>query len=221
MMVKMKYQKIMIIGSVMIVALLSSALYFQYMNPVYRFEGVEISEYEGQNLSSINAFRENSITGPQYIDNASYRLMISGLVANPLELTYDQVISQHPLYQKVVTLHCVEGWDVTILWDGVLVADLLTEARADAGATTVIFYAADGYSTSLPLAYIRQQDILMAYKMNGVILPPERGFPFQLVAESKLGYKWIKWITRIDVSNDSNYRGYWESRGYSNNATLP
>jgi DMSO/TMAO reductase YedYZ molybdopterin-dependent catalytic subunit len=221
MMVKMKYQKIMIMGGVMIVVLLSSALYFQYMNPVYRFEGVEISEYEGQNLSSINMFRENSITGPQYIDNASYRLTISGLVTNPLELTYDQVTTQYTLYQKVVTLHCVEGWEVTILWEGVLIADLLTEARVNAGATTVIFYAADGYSTSLPLAYIRQQDILMAYKMNGVVLPPERGFPFQLVAESKLGYKWIKWITRIDVSNDSNYRGYWERRGYSNNATIP
>jgi DMSO/TMAO reductase YedYZ molybdopterin-dependent catalytic subunit len=57
--------------------------------------------------------------------------------------------------------------------------------------------------------------------MNGLVLPPERGFPFQLVAESKYGYKWIKWITKIEVSNDSSYLGYWESRGFSNNADLP
>ena len=63
-------------------------------------------------------------------------------------------------------------------------------------------------------------DIIMAYKMNGVDLPAERGFPFQLVAESKWGYKWIKWITDIELSGDENYRGYWESRGYSNSADL-
>jgi len=60
----------------------------------------------------------------------------------------------------------------------------------------------------------------MAYKMNDLTLPPERGFPFQLVAEKKWGYKWIKWITKIELSDDEEYRGYWESRGYSNEADL-
>jgi DMSO/TMAO reductase YedYZ molybdopterin-dependent catalytic subunit len=56
--------------------------------------------------------------------------------------------------------------------------------------------------------------------MNEAVIPTERGFPFQLVAESKWGYKWIKWITRIELSDDVNYRGYWESRGYSNEGDL-
>jgi DMSO/TMAO reductase YedYZ molybdopterin-dependent catalytic subunit len=99
--------------------------------------------------------------------------------------------------------------------------DLLEEAGYDRSAQVVIFYAQDGYSTSLPLSYIIENNILLAYKMNGVVLPPERGFPFQLVAESKYGYKWIKWVTRIEVSNDTNFRGYWESRGFSNEANLP
>jgi DMSO/TMAO reductase YedYZ molybdopterin-dependent catalytic subunit len=115
----------------------------------------------------------------------------------------------------------VEGWDITILWEGVLVKDLLQEAGYNSSSNVVIFYAQDGYSTSLPLSYIINDNILIAYKMNGVVLPPQRGFPFQLVAESKYGYKWIKWITRIEVSNDVNYRGYWESRGFSNDADLP
>ena len=62
---------------------------------------------------------------------------------------------------------------------------------------------------------------MIAYKMNGVVLPPERGFPFQLVAESKYGYKWIKWRTAIEVSNNTDYLGFWESRGFDTNATLP
>jgi DMSO/TMAO reductase YedYZ molybdopterin-dependent catalytic subunit len=56
--------------------------------------------------------------------------------------------------------------------------------------------------------------------MNNITLPAERGFPFQLVAESKWGYKWIKWVTEIELSDNLNYKGYWESRGYSNNGNL-
>ena len=180
----------------------------------------EVREYEGVDLSSINAFRENSIKGPQEIDVESYTLRITGLVMNSTSYTYDEVLNRHQNYKKVVTLDCVEGWSVTILWEGLLVRDLLAEAKPLANAEVVIFHAYDGYTTSLPVDYIVDNDILMAYKMNGVILPPERGFPFQLVAESKWGYKWIKWITEIELSDDANYRGYWESRGYSNSADL-
>ena len=54
--------------------------------------------------------------------------------------------------------------------------------------------------------------------MNGQEIPPERGFPFQVVAEDRFGYKWAKWVTGIEVSDDENYRGYWEQRGYDNDA---
>ncbi len=181
---------------------------------------VEIREYEGEDLSSINSFRENSIRGPQHVDIDSYRLEVAGLVESPRSYTYDEVINTYPSYRKVVTLNCVEGWSVKLLWEGVLVADLLAASGPQPGATVVIFQAYDGYTTSLPLDYITDNSIMMAYKMNEVTLPPERGFPFELVAESKWGYKWIRWITKIELSDDENYRGYWESRGYSNSGDL-
>jgi len=181
---------------------------------------VEIREYEGEDLSSISAFRENSIKGPQYIDAEDYKLNVTGLVNNKIEYTYDEVISNFSIQEKVVTLHCVEGWSVTILWEGVLVKDLIEAAGVDPSATTVIFYAYDGYTTSMPLDYIIDNHIIMAYKMNNVTLPPERGYPFQLVAESKWGYKWIKWITTIELSDNEDYLGYWERVGYSNDADL-
>jgi DMSO/TMAO reductase YedYZ molybdopterin-dependent catalytic subunit len=181
---------------------------------------VEIKEYQGTDLSSITDFRENSIKGPQHIDLESYRLKVDGLVENPLEYTLEEATDNHQSYQKVVTLNCVEGWRVKILWEGVLVKDLIEAAKASPEANTVIFHAYDGYTTSLPLDYITGQDIMLAYKMNGVVLPPERGAPFELVAESKWGYKWIKWVTEIELSDDVNYEGYWESRGYSNDADL-
>jgi DMSO/TMAO reductase YedYZ molybdopterin-dependent catalytic subunit len=114
----------------------------------------------------------------------------------------------------------VEGWSVDILWEGVLLRDLLEEAEYDRGAKVVIFRCADGYSTSLPLGYVIERDILLAHKMNDVVLPEERGYPFQVVAEDKLGYKWAKWVTEIEVSDDADFEGYWEQRGYSNDADI-
>jgi DMSO/TMAO reductase YedYZ molybdopterin-dependent catalytic subunit len=189
-------------------------------NDTIGLAGVEVLEYQGENLSSVNDFRENSIDGPQTIDADSYRLAVSGLVQNQSQYTYDQVIGDHDLYKKVVTLDCVEGWSVNILWEGVLVKDLLNEAGLLPEAKVVIFHAYDGYTTSLPVDYILNNNIIMAYKMNDVVLPAERGFPFHLVAESKWGYKWIKWITEIEVSDDTDYEGYWESRGFSNTGDL-
>jgi DMSO/TMAO reductase YedYZ molybdopterin-dependent catalytic subunit len=205
------------VALVLIAAVVLVAIYF-YSQPK-RLDYVEVSEYQGENLGSINDFRENSIKGPQYVDIENYSLIISGLVNQEKVYTYDEVLDRQN-YEKVVTLNCVEGWSVKILWEGVLLKGLLDEAGTRPEANTVIFYSYDGYSTSLPLDYIIDNNILLAYKMNGLTLPPERGFPFQVVAESKLGYKWAKWITGIELSDDANYTGYWESRGFSNEADV-
>jgi DMSO/TMAO reductase YedYZ molybdopterin-dependent catalytic subunit len=186
----------------------------------FELDEVELSEYQGETLSSIYDFRENSIKGPQYVSREKYSLDVTGLVNNSYNISYDEILNSFNITKKVITLFCVEGWEVKILWEGIKVQDLLEIADVQPDAKTIIFYAYDGYSTSFPIEYITDNDIIMAYKMNNVTIPPERGFPFQLVAESKWGYKWIKWITTIELSDNTNYRGYWESRGYSNNADL-
>jgi DMSO/TMAO reductase YedYZ molybdopterin-dependent catalytic subunit len=212
--------------AILLILLVTAILFIGVMvwwlqaNETNEYEHVEVREYEGQDLSSIKNFRENSIKGPQYVDNETYTLTVTGLVNNEREYTYDEVLDTFPSFKKVVTLHCVEGWKVTILWEGIPLKDLLAKADIKPEATLVIFYAYDGYSTSVPLDYIVNNNIIIAYKMNNVTIPPERGFPFQLVAESKWGYKWIKWITTIELSDNEDYRGYWESRGFPNDADL-
>lgn len=209
------------ITAVVIAAVITGIIYFgPNSDNIEELEGVEVREYQGERLSSVNDFRENSIKGPQYIDIDSYRLSVTGLVTSPEDYGYDEVIENSQRYEKAVRLDCVEGWSVNILWEGVLVRDLVNKAGALPEANTVILHAYDGYTTSFPLAYIMNNDILMAYKMNEITIPPERGYPFQLVAESKWGYKWIKWITEIELSDDTDYRGFWESRGYSNEGDL-
>ena len=181
----------------------------------------EIREYDGQKLSSINDFGYEAINGTQDINISTYTLTITGLVQNETVLTYDEIVNNHTHYLEVATLHCVQGWQVTVLWEGVLVKDLLQQAHYDPNAQVVIFYCQDGYTTSLPMSYIIDNDIMIAYKVNNVTLPRSEGYPFQLVAVGKLGYKWAKWITEIEVSNNTSFRGYWESRGYSNEANWP
>ena len=215
------FQKLIVVSLVvMLLVLVFLAVYFaENQSPIVLYPG-EIRDYQGQNLASIGDVKENAIRGTQYINASTYRLEITGLVNRTVEYTYDQVISSFQKYQKVVTLYCVEGWSAKILWEGFLVNDLLKEAGVNSSAVAAIFYASDGYSTELPLAYITNNNIIIAYKMNGLTIPPERGFPFQLVAESQYGYKWIKWITKIELTDNPNFLGFWESRGYPNNATL-
>ncbi len=212
--------KTLISATAAIAVMLLSWQVYQRYQPV-SLDGVEIREYQGEMLSSVaKDFRENSIKGPQFIERESYRLEVSGLVNNPLSLSYSQLSEGFQDYQKVVTLYCVGGWDAKILWQGLKVEDLFIQAGLNLKANTVIFHAADGYTTSFPIEYLIENKILLAYKMNGVTIPPERGFPLILVAESKWGYKWIKWITKIELSDDINYQGYWESRGYSDSGDL-
>ena len=213
----MNYFKYILMFSIVI--LLFGCSKQESSKPPVELSDVEINEYEGEQLSSLNDFRENSIKGPQHIEINDYELALTGLVDTPQNYKYDQVL-ELPKYTKLVRLNCVEGWSVDILWEGMLLKDLFDKVGVKPEANTVIFYAYDGYSTSLPLDYIIDNDIIMAYKMNDVTVPPERGFPFVLVAEQKWGYKWIKWITKIELSDDKEYKGYWEERGYSNDGDL-
>jgi DMSO/TMAO reductase YedYZ molybdopterin-dependent catalytic subunit len=163
----------------LLIALIIAGIYWQ-STPRMLYPQ-EIREYQGENLSSISDFRENSIKGPQQINETTYSMTITGLVNKTVELSYNDIINGFQKYQKVITLHCVEGWSVKILWEGFLLKDLLNEADIKPETINVILYAYDGYSTSLPLNYILEKNILIAYKMNGLTLPPERGFPFELL----------------------------------------
>ena len=196
-------------------------------SPTFYLYPGEVTQYQSQNLTPVSAFLSElaqhpdvSIMGTQELDESTYRLTVTGLVNNPVEYTYNDVVNDFTSYQNVATLLCVEGWSATGLWQGVPVSDLINEAGVSPNATTLIFVASDGYTTSFPLNYVLQSNMTLAYKMNNVTLPPAAGWPFMLVPQNQYGYKWIRWVTQIDVSNDSSYLGYWESRGYPNNATV-
>ncbi len=210
---------IYVIAVVVVLGLATVFLISHWPRHVTDLSKVEVKEYQGEKLGSISDFRENSIKGVQHIDRQKYKLEVTGLVDQSKSYSYAELLKL-PAYQKVVELNCVEGWSVKALWKGILVKDILKGVSIKPEARTIIFYAADGYSTSFPLEYVLNNNIIMADNLNGVELPPERGFPFQLVAEQKWGYKWIKWITKIELSDNTNYKGFWESAGYNNKGDL-
>jgi DMSO/TMAO reductase YedYZ molybdopterin-dependent catalytic subunit len=178
----------------------------------------EASVFDGKELTPISEQRNNGIKGTQYIDQETYDLSIYGMVDTPVNLSYDQLLA-YPSVSRFVRMDCVEGWGFDAKWTGVTLNTLFNETGVNSSATTVIFYSADGYSTSLELDYLVDNDIMLAYELNDITLPADRGFPLQLVAEDKYGYKWAKWITGIEVTGEP-YKGYWESVGYSNNADV-
>jgi DMSO/TMAO reductase YedYZ molybdopterin-dependent catalytic subunit len=140
------------------------------------------------------------VTGiPQDVDIASYRLKIDGLVSTPLSLTYRQIMD-YPIVTESILLNCpMVFWD-DATWTGVPMDDLLSAAGVNQEATTVTFYALDGYSKKLDLSEVLHGEAFLATRVNGENLPRDHGFPVRLVVKGEDGSKWVKWIERILVS---------------------
>jgi DMSO/TMAO reductase YedYZ molybdopterin-dependent catalytic subunit len=182
---------------------------------------VEATEFQGKRLTPISEQGNNALAGTQSIDRNTYKLTVDGLVDNPLTLTYAQLLA-YSQESWLMDLNCVEGWNFTAKWTGPELNAIFKDAKVKPEAKIAIFHTADvpeGYS-SMDLSYIRDNKIIIAIKLNDITLPPDRGFPFQVVAKSKYGYKWAKWVTRIELSSDINFRGYWEGVGYNNSADI-
>jgi DMSO/TMAO reductase YedYZ molybdopterin-dependent catalytic subunit/predicted lipoprotein with Yx(FWY)xxD motif len=182
---------------------------------------IEATDYLGQKLTPIKQQNNNALSGTQYIDQSTYSLTIDGLVDHPLGLSYTDLM-EYPQESQVTGLYCVDGWNFTAKWTGPSLNDIFTSAGVKPEAKIAIFYTADdpqGY-TSLDLNYIRDNNIIIALKDNDITLSPDRGFPFQVVAMSKYGYKWAKWVTRIELSSNIGFLGYWEMNGYNNGGSI-
>ena len=87
------------------------------------------------------------------------------------------------------------------LWTGVPLRELLREVALRPTARFVVFYSADDLVDSLDLADALHEQTLLAYGMNGQDLPVRHGAPLRLRVERQLGYKSLKYVTRIVVTD--------------------
>jgi DMSO/TMAO reductase YedYZ molybdopterin-dependent catalytic subunit len=202
--------------ALLIVALLAGTLVFALVRGGEQTEELELPEGGTVEVTPNDEMRVRTAEEDPVIDLDTYTLTVTGMVENLLTLNFED-IQALPAEERLVDLPCVEGWTETALWKGTRLAPLLESAGVLEGADNVVFSSPGGYTTSLTLADIAETDPLLAYGSNGEMLPHEQGFPLKLVVPERLGYKWIKWVTTIEVVS-GEYEGYWETRGYSNEA---
>ncbi len=212
----------------LIVFILISALVISVVRstvPKMNTKDVNLSETENviradekAGVTNTGEFFSVSYNGVPEIDIEKYRLTVDGLVEEPLSLSYNELKNLSQRREKE-TLTCVALVSAKGIWEGVPLKTVLEKAGVKNGAIYVVFYAADGYSSAVPLKSAIKDNVVLAMKLNGQILTPKHEFPLRLVYPGYYGYKWVKWINRIEVVN-YEYRGYWESRGYSNEAKI-
>ena len=159
-----------------------------------------------------------SLTEPPNIDADNWELRVNGLVETQANYSYQDILNM-PNTTVTATLKCVEGPYGRAEWKGVRISHILMELGVGPGAKEIIFYGADGFTSSLTLEDAAAEDMLLAYQMNGESLPREQGYPLRVVAPGKAGYKWVMWVYRIEVV-DYDHKGYWESRGWDDDADL-
>jgi DMSO/TMAO reductase YedYZ molybdopterin-dependent catalytic subunit len=161
-----------------------------------------------------------SALGEPGVDLNAYRLEVTGLVDSSFTLTWEEIQNFPSAYTDTMIMYCVEGWEVWGNWKGILIEDLLEKARIQHGAQAIQFGCIDGYTTSLPLSYLLKYGGMLAYEVNGAPLLPRDGFPLRVIAFGKFGYKWAKWVNKVEVISESQL-GFWEMRGYTDQANVP
>ena len=134
----------------------------------------------------------------QLVDINTYRLKISGLVNNPLELSFEDLRCM-PKITVTALLICPFVFEDESTWSGVPITHLFKLAEIKEGASKVTFISVDGYRASISLEEALLQDNFVAYEMLGQPLPILHGFPVRAVLPSITGGKWIKWLGEIVV----------------------
>ena len=158
------------------------------------------------------------------VEADTWSLSLQGLVANPKNYTIDD-IKNLPKVEQYDTFICVSnfingGLISNAKWGGVRISDLLTDVGGTSpGAKYVVFHSVDGYSVGVPLARALDPSSMLAYEMNGATLPQRHGYPMRAVIPGLYGMMSAKWVRQVELS-DSVYLGYWQTRGWSNDATV-
>jgi sulfane dehydrogenase subunit SoxC len=172
------------------------------------------------------------------VDPAEWRLKVTGLVRQELELTIEDVRAR-PVVRRLVTMECAgngrallapralsQPWLVEAVgtgeWGGTPLSLFLEEAGIGAGAVEVLFSGLDRgvegeveqtYERSLPVAEAVREEVLLAYELNGQPLPPQHGAPVRLVVPGWYGMASVKWLERITVL-DRAFDGYQQQVSY-------
>jgi DMSO/TMAO reductase YedYZ molybdopterin-dependent catalytic subunit len=152
-------------------------------------------------------------TVPRF-DPQTWDFRISGLVEEPLRLTWDE-FSRLPMTAVTADMHCVTRWSrFDVRWEGVLFSELMKRIRVKSVAKYVMVLAEQGYSSNVPFADLLRPTTLFALKHNGEPLPADHGYPLRLVVPHLYAWKSVKWVRGLEFM-DHDEPGFWEQNGYN------
>lgn len=148
---------------------------------------------------------------------AHFRLRVHGEVEHPMTLDFHQLLAL-PRVEQSADVHCVTRWTALgIRWTGVRLSEIAKRAKITQRARHVIFEAAHGYTSNIPIHEALKPNVLVAYRIDGHAMPRAHGSPVRAVVPDRYFWKSAKWLTSIKFTQRDE-PGYWERRGYDNNA---
>jgi hypothetical protein len=161
-----------------------------------------------------------TVTGGYPAAPPNYQLTVDGMVARPLSMSVSD-LEALPATRIVHNFQCVTGWLVPdVHWVGVRLTDLAKHAGASPKASAFWFTSFDGvYTESLTMEQAEQSGAIVAYSMLDAPVTRDHGGPVRLYVPGMFGYKSIKWLSRITLTNELE-EGYWELNGYPVNAWI-
>lgn len=150
-------------------------------------------------------------------DLATWNLKVFGEVDNPVTLSHEQ-FQQLPTKEITADIHCVTAWSrLGDRWTGVPIQALLELVKPKAEAHYVMAHCEYGYTTSVPLEVLDDDDVLLCTGWNGQDLSVEHGWPLRLLVPKKYLWKSAKWLRGLEFMT-KNRLGFWEQRGYHDEA---
>ncbi len=133
---------------------------------------------------------------------ADWRLDINGMVAKPSSFSLEQLKS-YPSQSQITMVQCEEGWSYIAEWIGVPLSRVLQAVEVHPQARYVVYYSIEpDWWESIDMADALHPQTFLTYGMNGDVLPVGSGGPLRLRVARQLGYKSVKFITHMTVTDN-------------------
>ena len=165
----------------------------------------------------VDGFPVRSVESTPSFDRKDWDLILSGKINNPITYTWQDFLKL-PKESQTSDFHCVEGWSLKDKkWEGVKLQTLIDKVEPLPNVKFVLVKSASFYTTSLSLETMREDNVLLAYRLDNQELPPRLGGPLRLIVPNRYAYKSAKWVRELSFIEEDEL-GYWETKGYHNKA---
>ena len=197
----------------------------QQVNPLFLLDLLQPESLLPEHIiTPLSEFYVQSYALPPSVNLESWRLKLTGAVAQPLTLTFEDILAA-PQQDFYLTMECIgnpAGGNLigNAQWTGTPLMPFLKQVGVQPEATEFILHGADSYETTLPVAEVMRPEVQLVHKMNGAPLNQAHGHPLRILIPGHFGQKQPKWLIGIEALT-SRKRGLWERQGWSNTAEIP